>query len=147
MPFDADIALTERDGALHGAVAEGWDTPRGPLGGYVMAIVLNGMQIAVADAAAPAALAHRPLPPPAPRRPGDRPPHVERTGRSLTTVTARLEQDGKMIALALGAFSTPWESPLLERRADARRRRRPTRRGPPSPSIAPDRPRRTSPSA
>src|SRR4051812_5424086 len=30
---------------------------------------------------------------------------VERAGRSLTTISARMEQDGRLIALALGAFS------------------------------------------
>ena len=113
LSFDDDIALVERDGALHGTVAEGWETPRGPLGGYVMAIVLNGMLLAVADPARqPRSLTVHFL----------RPPHagpvvvrpvVERAGRTLSTVTARLEQDGKLIALALGAFSSAWESPLL----------------------------------
>jgi acyl-CoA thioesterase len=95
-------------------VAEGWDTPRGPLGGYVMAIVLNGMQQAVADPArqARSLTVHFLRPPHA--GPVTVRPTVERTGRSLSTVTARLEQDGKPIALALGAFSTPWESPRLE---------------------------------
>ena len=113
MSFDDDIALTRRDDAYHGAIAEGWDTPRGPLGGYVMAIVLNGMQLAAGDdARQPRSLtAHFLRPPHA--GPVTVHPTVERAGRSLSTVTARLEQDGKVIALALGAFSTPWESPLL----------------------------------
>jgi acyl-CoA thioesterase len=38
---------------------------------------------------------------------------VERAGRSLTTVSGRLEQEGKLIALALAAYSKAWESPLL----------------------------------
>jgi acyl-CoA thioesterase len=32
---------------------------------------------------------------------------VERAGRSLTTLSARMEQDGRLIALAIGAFSSP----------------------------------------
>jgi len=39
---------------------------------------------------------------------------VERSGRNLTSVSGRLEQEGKLMGLALGAFSTPWESPLLD---------------------------------
>ena len=39
---------------------------------------------------------------------------VERQGRSLSTVSGRLEQDGKLVGLALGAYSTPWEGPLLD---------------------------------
>jgi hypothetical protein len=34
-------------------------------------------------------------------------------GRSLTTATARLEQDGKLIALGVAAFSSPWPGPFL----------------------------------
>jgi acyl-CoA thioesterase len=113
--FDDVTALVHtRDGAYAGAVADGWSTPRGPLGGYVMAIILRGMQAAVADdARQPRSFSVHFL----------RPPHVgpitvrpviERTGRTLTSVTARLEQDGKLVALALAAFSLPWESPHLE---------------------------------
>ena len=39
---------------------------------------------------------------------------VDRAGRSLSSVSGRLEQDGKLIGLAVGAWSKPWESPLLE---------------------------------
>ena len=38
---------------------------------------------------------------------------IERAGRSLSTVSGRIEQGGKLLALALGAYSIPWESPLL----------------------------------
>ena len=140
MPFDADIALTEQDGALHGAVAEGWDTPRGPLGGYVMAIVLNGMQMAVADPARqPRSLTVHFLRPPH-AGPVTVHPTIERTGRSLTTVTARLDQDGKRIALAIGAFSKPWESPLLDD-APMPEVDPPDPARPAVPPVAPDRPR------
>ena len=122
--FDEDIALRQvADGAYAGHLADGWDTPRGPLGGYVMALLLEGLDATVADPT---------------RRPRSitvhflRPPHagpvevtatVERRGRAMTTVSGRLEQDGKPIALGLAAFSTPWEGPLL---ADA-----------PMPDVAP----------
>jgi acyl-CoA thioesterase len=36
---------------------------------------------------------------------------IERQGRSLSTLSARLEQDGKTMALALAAFSIPWKAP------------------------------------
>ena len=39
---------------------------------------------------------------------------LEREGRSLSTVSGRLEQDGRLIGLALAAYSKPWEGPLLE---------------------------------
>src|SRR5437773_2379483 len=41
--------------------------------------------------------------------PGD----FEREGRSLSTLSARMEQDGTLIALALSAFSLPWSGPEL----------------------------------
>jgi acyl-CoA thioesterase len=40
-------------------------------------------------------------------------PTVERAGRSLTTVTARLEQEGELMALALAALSAPRPGPLI----------------------------------
>ena len=50
MSFDDDTALVlAADGAWEGEIADGWQTPRGPLGGYVMAIVLGAMSEAVAD--------------------------------------------------------------------------------------------------
>jgi acyl-CoA thioesterase len=111
--FDDDIALipTDEAGTWDGELAPGWHTPRGPLGGYVMAILMRGLELAVDD----------------PERTARsvtthflRPPHdgpvvvsakVERAGRSLTTVTGRLEQDDKLIALGLGAYSKAWEGP------------------------------------
>ncbi len=115
LAFDDDIALRPaEDGAYEGAVAAGWETPRGPLGGYVMAIVLHGMQLAVGDdARQPRSLTVHFLRPPH-AGPVTVHPTVERSGRTLSTVTARLVQDGKPIALALGAFSTAWEGPLLD---------------------------------
>ena len=38
---------------------------------------------------------------------------IERAGRSLSTLSARLEQDGTLIALALAAFSVPWSGPEI----------------------------------
>jgi acyl-CoA thioesterase len=40
--------------------------------------------------------------------------HVERAGRSLSTVSGRLSQGGKLLGLALAAYSRPWEGPLLD---------------------------------
>ena len=36
---------------------------------------------------------------------------VEREGRSLTTLSARMQQGGRVTALALSAFSVPWRAP------------------------------------
>jgi acyl-CoA thioesterase len=140
LAFDDDIALKEEDGAWHGAVADGWDTPRGPLGGYVMAIVLNGMMLATADdRRQPRSLTVHFLRPPH-AGPVTVRPTVERAGRTLSTVTARLEQDGRLVALALGAFSTPWPGPEI---ADAPMPEvePPDESRPPIPDITQGRPR------
>jgi acyl-CoA thioesterase len=115
MSFDADTALSPNgDGSFAGEIASGWETPRGPLGGYVMAIVLRGLEAAIDDAERTprAVTAHFLRVPEA--GPVTVSAHVERAGRSLSTVSGRLEQDGKLIALALGAYSRPWEGPLLD---------------------------------
>jgi len=52
LSFDEDIALRPAgDGVWEGEVRGGWWTPRGPLGGYVMALMLAGFEQAVADPA------------------------------------------------------------------------------------------------
>ncbi len=38
---------------------------------------------------------------------------VEREGRSLSTLSARMERDGTLIAVALAAFSVPWRAPEI----------------------------------
>lgn len=115
MGFDADTALTPNgDGTYAGELASGWETPRGPLGGYVMAIVLRGLAAAVGDSArSPRSVSVHFLRVPRPG-PVTLTAQVERAGRTLSTVSGRLDQDGKPIALALGAYSTPWDGPLLE---------------------------------
>jgi acyl-CoA thioesterase len=114
--FDDDTALRPagEPGVLEGAIADGWATPRGPLGGYVMAIVLRGLLAAVGDPdrAARSLTVHflrTPAVGPVTVRAA-----VERTGRSLSTVSGRLEQGGRLMGLALGAFSKPWPGPLLD---------------------------------
>ena len=101
------------DGAYAATIGETWWTPRGPLGGYVMAIVLRALTLAVADdERQPRSFTMHFLRPPQ-AGPVTVLPVVERTGRTLTSTSARLEQDGRLLGLALAAFSTPWESPEL----------------------------------
>jgi acyl-CoA thioesterase len=38
---------------------------------------------------------------------------IEREGRSLSTLSARMQQDGKLVALALAAFSVAWDAPEI----------------------------------
>jgi acyl-CoA thioesterase len=92
-------------------VAPGWRAGRGPHGGYLAAMLLRALTQTVDDPArTPRSLTvHYPSSP-------DPGPvaidvTVERQGRSLSTLSARLSQDGKLMALALAAFSTPWHAP------------------------------------
>jgi acyl-CoA thioesterase len=113
--FDDDTALTRAaDGAWEGEIADGWQTPRGPLGGYVMAIVLRAMAEAVADPARHARsvtmhfLRVPELGPVMVRA------QVERAGRSLSSTSARLEQRGRLLGLALASYSRAWEGPRFD---------------------------------
>jgi acyl-coenzyme A thioesterase PaaI-like protein len=111
--FDRDTAV-ERTGGEGGEalftaeVSSDWRAGRGPHGGYLAAIILRALTEAVADPArAPRSLTIH-----YPRAPDPGPvlvrTTIERTGRSLSTVSARMERDGSIFAIALAAFSVPW---------------------------------------
>lgn len=92
-------------------VATGWRAGVGPHGGYIAAILLKALMETVGDSErTPRSLtihyASSPMPGPVEIRVA-----VERQGRSLSTLSARMEQDGKLMALALAAFSVPWRAP------------------------------------
>jgi acyl-CoA thioesterase len=113
--FADDTALTPAgNGVWEGTLAEGWNTPRGPLGGYVMAIMMRGLELAVGDPErqARSVTMHFLRVPEA--GPVAVKAEVERAGGSLSTVSGRLEQGGKLLGLAIGAYSKPFESPLLD---------------------------------
>ena len=113
--LDAETALApEGPGVWSGEIAEGWETPRGPLGGYVMAIVIRALALAVDDPerqARSVTMHFLRVPEPGPVM---MTAALERAGRSLSSASARMEQGGKLVGLALGAFSLPWESPVIE---------------------------------
>jgi acyl-coenzyme A thioesterase PaaI-like protein len=108
MAFDDDIALGA-DG--HGAIAAGWETARGPHGGYVMALLARAMEQAASGRRPRSVTVHFLRPPTV--GPVRAVPVVERAGRSMTTVTARLEQDGRPVALGVGAFAGPYPAPSV----------------------------------
>lgn len=115
MGLDDDTHLEPQgQGSWSGHIRQGWSTPRGALGGYVMAVVLHALELAVDDPrrqprSVTVHFARSPELAPVQLR-----ANVERSGRSLTTVSGRLEQDGALLAVALGAFSVAWESPRLD---------------------------------
>ena len=102
---------------------EHWWTPRGPLGGYVMAIVHRGMELARRRPRPPAALAQRVLPATAARGADHGAPRG-RAGGPLAhhAQRARLEQDGKLIALGVAALLDRHGRARCCRGADARGR-------------------------
>lgn len=92
-------------------VASGWRAGRGPHGGYVAAILLRALIETIDDPGrTPRSLTIHYT-----RAPEIGPIEIhttiEREGRSLSTLSARMEQNGKLTALALAAFSVPWRAP------------------------------------
>ena len=110
-PFDVATGVTRvAEGRWTAEVDAGWFAPMGPNGGYLASIVLRALTDAVADAErAPRSLNLHYLRPPA-AGPAEVAVTVERTGRSLTSLSARLEQDGRLCVLALAAFAVDMRS-------------------------------------
>ncbi len=120
--FDRDTAVHRLDpaGGTNGRqptvsyeadIAPGWRAGRGPHGGYLAAMLLRALTETVDDPTrTPRSLTVHYPSSPAPG-PVAIDVTVERQGRSLTTLSARLTQNGKVMALALAAFSTPWRAP------------------------------------
>jgi acyl-CoA thioesterase len=115
---DGSSARQRDDGSgprlLFGAeVAPDWRAGRGPHGGYLAAMLLRALVETVADAErAPRSLTihYARAPEPGPVQIATT---IERGGRSLSTLSARMQQGGKLIALALAAFSVPWGGPEI----------------------------------
>lgn len=112
--FSTDTAVTETGpGCYRGRIDRGWWIERGPNGGYVGALVLRAMTTEVADPGrSPRSLTIHYLRPPAE---GDVEVEVtvERSGRTLTSVSARMSQGGRLLVVALGAFAAPRPGPVF----------------------------------
>ncbi len=118
--FDRDTAVWRVDDGVFGAqVAPDWRAGRGPHGGYLAAMLLRALIESVA------ASSPRRDPQPAPRsltihyarapEPGavQITTTIERHGRSLSTLSARMHQGEELVALVLAAFSLPWGGPEI----------------------------------
>jgi acyl-CoA thioesterase len=106
--FERDTSVRELSpGVFEGNVNRDWWIVFGPNGGFIAAMIVRAMDAAVGDAERQA----RSLTIHYASAPKEGPVQialtVERAGRSLSTVSARMEQDGRLIALAIGAFSKP----------------------------------------
>lgn len=112
-PFDVATSVTRvAESRWAAGIDAGWSAPMGPNGGYLASVVLRALTEAVADAErAPRSLTLHYLRPPA-AGPAEVSVTVERQGRSLTTLSARLEQDGRLCALALAAFAVDMPSAI-----------------------------------
>jgi acyl-CoA thioesterase len=114
---DGGSASSDRAGSMQTAfgaeVAPDWRAGRGPHGGYLAAMLLRALIETVADdARAPRSLTiHYARAP----EPGPIEIHtvIERQGRSLSTLSARMQQGGDLIAIAMAAFSLPWGGPEI----------------------------------
>jgi acyl-CoA thioesterase len=93
------------------SLRRGWWIVRGPNGGYLAAIVLRAILAEVDDPSRrPRSLTLHYIAP-ATDGPVEIVTAVERTGRSLTTVTARLVQDGEPKVLAMAAVAADRPAP------------------------------------
>ncbi len=105
-PFELATAVEPLgEGSFAATCDVGWSAPRGPNGGYLAAIIVRAMTAQLADTQrmARSITLHYLRPPVA--GPMQVFVSVERSGRTLSTLSARLEQDGQTCLLALAAFA------------------------------------------
>jgi acyl-CoA thioesterase len=110
--FDTDTAIEPvAPGRYRARIDEGWWAGAGPNGGYVGAILLRALEHAVGDPArmCRSFTVHYLARPDA--GPAEVDVVVERSGRSLTSVSARLSQGDRPLAIAVAALSTPRPGP------------------------------------
>ncbi len=116
--FDRDTAVVAvADGVFECRIDRGWWIVQGPNGGYVAALILRALEAAVADderAVRSLTVHFTAVPREGPARVETR---VERAGRSLSTVTGRLLQDDRLLAVAVAAFSKSRKGPEFAHRS------------------------------
>jgi len=101
------------DGVWDAEVNGEWEVFRGLLGGYVAAILLRALTERAGDGdRPPRSLTTHFLRPPHPGPVTVR-AQVERAGRGMTTVSGRMEQDGKVVLLGLAGFAGGYGGPEL----------------------------------
>jgi acyl-CoA thioesterase len=110
--FDTDTQLTPAgDGVYNGRIDPGWRIVRGANGGHVAAILLSGMVLESDKTGhTPRALTVHFT-----RVPAEDAVRVvvttERTGRTMSTLTARMTQEEKLVAVGLASFSAERRGP------------------------------------
>jgi hypothetical protein len=108
--FAGVTAVTRvRDGVHRGSIVPEWFGPPGPNGGFIAALILRAIRAEVDDPARlPRSLTLHYLSPPAAGE-AEIEVVVERSGRSATTCSARLLEDGRTVTLALCVLTTAFE--------------------------------------
>jgi acyl-CoA thioesterase len=108
--FAVDTAVTRLcDGVYRGSIVPEWFGPPGPNGGFIAALILRAIRAEVGDPGRlPRSLTLHYLSPPAAGE-AEIEVVVERSGRSATTCSARLIEDGRTVTLALCVLTTDFE--------------------------------------
>jgi acyl-CoA thioesterase len=107
--FDEQIAARPLgDGRYRVRFDPAWRVVRGPNGGYLAAVLASAIRAEVGDDARQLRSLTVHYPRVAAEAEADVIVTVERAGRGLTTVSVRCEQEGRVVALALGAAATPY---------------------------------------
>ncbi len=111
--FEHDTAVHSLGSGRYGAtISPRWWIVMGPNGGYVAAIVLRAVVAAVADPTRrPLSATFHFLRPPV-EGPVEVEVTIERTGRSVSNVSARLSQDGRVLVIALVALGVERDAPI-----------------------------------
>lgn len=107
--FDKDIALTPlSEGRYQVNISESWKVILGPNGGYIAAIILNGMKAELGNVQTRSITFHFL----SASVPGLAELHVnvDKKGRTLSTCTAKLFQGKKTIAIAIATFASAQEN-------------------------------------
>lgn len=113
--FDSATAVRPVGPGRYAADVDGsWHVRKGANGGVVAAVLLRALMAEVDDADRPPRSLTVHYPAAFDAGPTDIAVVVERAGRSMTTATARAEQRGRPVALAMAAFSTSWPSASLD---------------------------------
>jgi acyl-CoA thioesterase len=109
---DATAVFRNQDGAYEASIDGKWWVFRGPHGGYLTAIILRALTELVDDEerSVRSFTTHFVAPPK--EGPVEVAAVIERSGRSITYVSARLVQNGETMATSVAAFAKPWESDI-----------------------------------
>jgi acyl-CoA thioesterase len=112
MVWERETAVSPLGDGRYGVeIDPSWSVVRGPNGGYVAALLLRAVMAEVDDPQrSPRSLTIH-YSSPADVGPAEIAIVNERTGRSMTSCSARLEQNGRLVAMALAACSAPRSGP------------------------------------